>query len=350
MKQEHLETTHTRGPGISDMLVENLDFLATGAIAILFVLHFTGILLPVPKGSAKAADDLREARETVTRALQVSRFDEGAVVKDATELASRSRSAWAPIGGNAPQVRDGLTWPPAYEEAIRRGESNDIVFRAPADVRGSADAGLIRLNWSLDHENNVTPSGFVVLRSEGGGEFREIGRSAADAATYEDKAVRPGMTYTYRIVAMTDDPLVRSQVSRSDPSAPAEITAASDVKLTLLDADPAKGQALIQVEKWHDGTWWSKKFSVAVGQGIGQKDEGSGVDYASGRTLKSLRAEPRSESRARAEVVFDPDGKVRLGESGPITETIEVTEDFELVIASVEGGLLPPADVTLEKR
>jgi hypothetical protein len=72
---------------------------------------------------------------------------------------------------------------------------------APADLRTIADAAGVDLIWSA----SVAPdlSGYLVLRDDGaGGGLTAITPAAIAATQYRDESVRPGLTYTYAVVAV----------------------------------------------------------------------------------------------------------------------------------------------------
>jgi predicted small lipoprotein YifL len=86
---------------------------------------------------------------------------------------------------------------------------------APTNLNGLPDAGTVGLRW--DGVTAADLGGYLVLRGEGtGGTLQQLTPAPITATTYVDGTVRPGVTYTYVVVAV-------------DQSTPPNVSAHSNV-------------------------------------------------------------------------------------------------------------------------
>ncbi len=90
----------------------------------------------------------------------------------------------------------------------------------PQGLKAEAAGGRVRLSWSPSPEEDT--AGYHLYRSDGaGGRSRKIATASTGQTTYEDKTVRPGVTYVYTITAFD-----RAQPpNESPPSSPAKVSA-----------------------------------------------------------------------------------------------------------------------------
>jgi hypothetical protein len=162
--------------------------------------------------------------------------------------------------------------------------------------------------------------------------------------------VKPGVTYGYRVAALTEEVFVPSDQRRSPFSSQVSVVAATDFRLTILTTDESKKSIELQVEKWHNNRWWTKVFEVSQGDTIGSFDEGSGVDYSTGQRVDLLEFTVETRREPRSEVVFDKDGRVMLEGSAPLTEILEQELTFTKTILRVAGGVLPVQTLEHEQK
>lgn len=320
MREEHLESQSTEGLSLAERLRENLDLLAFVLALAAIGLMVSGHLFPLPERSKETKTELTQLTSRIDGSLSEVRYDADQVAREAHSQFATLKAGWSKTAATTDRPPNSLTYPESLLAARRKGESNRIVFLPPLDVVAHADHGVIRLSWTRHQDNNVEISEYAIHRAEGRGQETELLRVGGNVTAYEDRAIKAGYTYTYRIMALTTDLIVLSQIDKSAPSEPSSAEAVADFRLTLEAADIAAQKAEIRVEKWHGGSWWPKKFVVAVGTPIGSKDEGSGVDFTTGRTLKTLRSETGTETVVRHDVVFDDLGRVRLVSGIPMTE------------------------------
>ena len=350
MKQEHLETTAApRGP-LKEMLLRKMDLVAALAGIAVLVLFFAGWLLGPPddlEGQSTALDaGLAEAEQH----LMDTRFSGHAYEMRVRGVLDEVRATWGKVGAEKPEVAAAITWPAVLVKMRRDVESNEVVFPAPQDPRAEARFGANRIEWTTHEDNNVPLSGFRIMRKTGTGALSVLRTVGADVFEYDDADVKPGKDYTYRVLALTEDPTIASQKAESDPSEPATVTAVADFKVGLENVNLEAKTATFKVEKWHNGVWYEKRFTHRIGDVIGRNDAGSGVNYTSGRVMKTLDTERGTEDKERLEVVFDRAGKVLITDGAPVTEKVLVTETFERVQVLLEGGDLPPRTLMYEKR
>ena len=72
---------------------------------------------------------------------------------------------------------------------------------APTNLNGLPDAGTVGLRWAAVTASDL--GGYLVLRGEGtGGTLQQLTPAPITATTYVDGTVRPGVTYTYVVVAV----------------------------------------------------------------------------------------------------------------------------------------------------
>ncbi|MEE2712446.1 MAG: fibronectin type III domain-containing protein [Planctomycetota bacterium] len=350
MKEEHLETTAAPREPIKEVLLRKLDLMAALLGVVVLALSISGLLFGPPDDLDEQVTALTAVVEEARQHLGDTRFSRTAHEIRVQEVIEDVRSTWGKVGADKPKVGSAVAWPAILVTQQRDVESNEIVFPAPQDPRVEARFGANRVEWTTHEDNNVPVSGFRIMRKVGGGALAELKTVGADVFEYDDTDVRPGKQYTYRVLAVTEEPTVVDQRAESEPSAPATTTAVADFKVTLDDVDLAAKTATFKVEKWHGGIWHEKRFTQKIGEVIGRNDAGSGVNYTSGRVMKTLDSEQATEDRERLEVVFDGAGKVLIADGSPVTTKVVVTETFERVKVLLEGGDLPPQTLTYEKR
>jgi predicted small lipoprotein YifL len=72
---------------------------------------------------------------------------------------------------------------------------------APKNLTVIASAGAINLAWEANAESDL--AGYIILRAEAGGAtLQQLTPSAVRENTYTDTTVKPGVTYTYAVVAV----------------------------------------------------------------------------------------------------------------------------------------------------
>jgi hypothetical protein len=71
---------------------------------------------------------------------------------------------------------------------------------APAGLAAVGTEGAINLIWSAGSEADL--AGYLVLRSEGGGEPAALTTEPVKPATYRDDNVKPGVRYSYVVVGV----------------------------------------------------------------------------------------------------------------------------------------------------
>jgi hypothetical protein len=351
MKEEHLEKTHVEKPSLMERLVANMD-LVTGAAAIaILVMVIVGVLAPGNPDLPPTRASLAAAAEEFQRGVTETHFDKEAgsdMVLQRREAVSRG---WKAVPGTPPEGSAGDVYPRVLVEALRKGQRNEVVFLPPKGLKAEAGRGAIEVRWVEHEDTNVSPRAYAIMRSHDGGRAEQIAEVPGGQFSYRDTGVQPGIRYTYQVASVTDDAiLVNQNRRRSELSSPVTIEAVADFKISLVEADAEAGRATFKVEKWQDSASFDKRFTVEVGQEVGALDEGSGVDYTTGRTLASLKAKTESRSRVRREVVFDAEGRVAIEGGQAVTEEVVLVEDFVVVTAALEGGGLPPSTLVLEKR
>lgn len=351
MKEEHLSSAAPTREPFKDVLLRNLDMIAAGVGVILLALHLFGVVLGTPADLEHQISELDATLAEVDEHLGDTRFGTDRYQVRVSEVIDEVRRTFGKLPVDTVTGKPDVAFPDALVKQARAGESNSMSFFAPQDVRGEARFGANRIEWTAHEDNNVPLSGFRILRREGDrGTPTEVGATDGDTYQYDDADVKPGRSYTYFVVAVTDDPAVADQMPQSPRSLPITLEAVADFKVTLVDADEDTRTATFKVEKWHKETWFSKQFTARVGQIIGENDPGAGIDYTTGRRVKSIEFKDAFEEKTREEVVFGPDAKVQIKDGAPVTETVTVREAFQEIRVAVEGGGLPPKTLTHEKR
>jgi hypothetical protein len=109
---------------------------------------------------------------------------------------------------------------PVVESAIaepREVEYRDLFAPAPpAGLVALVEEGRVRLVWEAVRAADL--AGYRILRRAGAGDFEPLGAGLITASERVDETVAPGVTYTWRVVAVDDD---------GNASPPAEVTASA---------------------------------------------------------------------------------------------------------------------------
>ncbi len=91
-----------------------------------------------------------------------------------------------------------LAAPTAGVLTITDGRIRTSPRRLAYSYRGTS----VTLNWTDDADNET---GYQIQRKDGGGDFRTVGRVAANRTSFTEGGLREGRTYTYRVRAVRDD-------------------------------------------------------------------------------------------------------------------------------------------------
>lgn len=352
MKEEHVQTAPDLKVGVGELLRKNLDLIALGLVVVLVLLEFAVGLLPRSAGDGNLEEELVSATAILDAREAARPADFEARGTRPAELAEDLRTAFRGATDAAPALEGLAAWPEAVIAAWKKGEPNALIFREPADLNGVAERGLNLIRWTVHTDHNVPLESFVILRRRGAadGEFVEVGRVDATTTSFEDKAIQAGHLYTYRVRGFAEEGAVAAEQRLGPLSEPVVLEGAADFRLTLLEADEEARTATFTVEKWHEGAFWPRRFTVAEGAGIGAPDAGSGVDYTTGRVLQKLAIEHLSSKRSLEEPVFGPDGRVLIEGGQVVREAVEVTEPYDRITVHLAGGGLPERQMSVEKR
>ena len=99
------------------------------------------------------------------------------------------------------------------------------------DVQGLQvfqEADFTLLNWQ---DTSSVEDGFIIMRKEGSGDFKEIGRAGRNSTDFFDSQVAPGVTYTYTVKAYN---------GISESGSGDEVKSTSNLRLTILHASDAE--------------------------------------------------------------------------------------------------------------
>lgn len=349
MREEHLERTVERGP-LAARLQENLHGILAGAAAVFLALVVAGVLFAPPQDSLDARSRLQAAAEDLAAHLHGVRFDHAAYAERVAGLAAGVQGRLAPLDIESAPDLDVSPWPAKLLADLRDGRGNEVRFSAPDKMSVDPDRGFNQIRWSIDPGSNVRISAFAIERAEGSMPFREIGRVPGEVFAFEDRLIRPGVAYAYRVAAETDEAFLPSGQRRSPASEPVSVVAIADFRLTLLRGRSDDGVAEVQVDKWHEGRWWTRVYEVRQGEAIGAPDPGTGVDYSTGRQVDELRFEEAVRVEPLLQVVFDGAGRVRVEGGAPVTELMDVERRWIKVVLRVSGGTMPPEILEAEQK
>jgi len=160
--------------------------------------------------------------------------------------------------------------------------------RPPVDLNAEPEKGLIRLSWKTNGKQTsdvkITEcrvyrlSSVETARGEqpklvhttqtNPGQFQKTPNRTfvPRAFEWEDRNIEPDETYRYWVSIFAKD-LPKPE---SDLAGPVEVRSVSDIEIRVVLG--AQDRATLLVRKFHEGVWREKKFVVAVGGFIGQRD------------------------------------------------------------------------------
>ena len=350
MREEHHETQAQKAP-FSERLRVAVPKLVVLAGLVLLGLVVAGVLLAPPQRAVDAVNRVRAQASELEQSLDERAFDVPAYGHRLEEASRKVRQGFEAVPGDPIQAPSVSPWSPELLTAWGTGESNVIGFYPPTDVTAVGDRGRIEVYWTQDERNNVALSRVTVERSTSGGPFLSVAELEGDAVGYMDRDVKAGVTYGYRILASTEEPLVPAPSRTTAPSSVVSCEGVADFKIRLLSANRETQEARLEVQKWHEDRWWTREFTVTEGAAVGEVDPGLGVDYGTGRKLKSLGFIEEDKTEQRLLVVFDANGSVLLEGGSPVTEAKDVEVHLLRVVGTLSGGGLPEQTLELvEKR
>ena len=171
-------------------------------------------------------------------------------------------------------------------------------------LKAVADLDAITLSFSLlPLKKDETPAKLeaIVIERREAASWAEVARLPLDATTWRDTTVRPKRSAGYRVVVVSNDPLLRTA---KQPlvrlSAEAVATMPAVFKASILTADPMARTACLVVERYAAGKWSRTQENHSVGSSATlKKVEDVTVTLTSKRcTSKAMQpCTPSEESR-----------------------------------------------------
>lgn len=280
--------------------------------------------------------DLRAQQQETSEAAE-SRFKKTEAFGYLSSLQiekTKIREAWE-TPASPKELGAGLFYHTPTLNDLRDGRDLVLNFSPPRDVVGTADIGVVRLQWRVDPTGTVNVSGYSVFRREGDGETKELAQVGEGSTSFEDRDVRAGVNYFYSVAARTDeDLLVANGNELSSQSAPIHVMGKTDYEIRPLKYDVGASSLRVAVRKHSGGVWHERAFNIKQGQMVGARDPGSGVDFSTGCQLTQLKATPEIVVATTSEVVFLPNGKVLL-KDGKVVRIERSTERKGLSVVGI---------------
>jgi hypothetical protein len=277
MKEDHLEK-QLDAPPLGARIIELAPTIIGGLGVVFLILVVFGVILTPPTESQEVLADLRTGRESLRDQLDTTRIDLQVFSERVAVASDGALAISSALTGTAPEVERVSPWSRERESMWRQGKSNVAHFGAPTGLVVDPERGFNRVRFVADLDTTISVREHVIERMEGAGKFATLTTLPMPVTEYEDRAVKPGVTYGYRVAALTEEVFVPSDQRRSPFSSQVSVVAATDFRLTILTTDESKKSIELQVEKWHNNRWWTKVFEVSQGDTIGTFDEGTGVD------------------------------------------------------------------------
>jgi hypothetical protein len=345
MREERLEVKRQSRRGLGDRLLDNLHwFAAWGAIGAVAA-QGAGLWL-APAHGPEGVADAEAAYVRFDDSANLASFPGPERLKEVESTLAALSQAMAPAAVPEVSAPRGLTYPPAFLETLKPGAANEIRFAAPVDLRVSAEVGGVDLAWTDPAGNNVRIKEFEVLRGAEDGAAETVVKTVpGDVFTTRDGTAEAGRTYRYRVRAVAADTTASTGgAAKSAPSEGAVVKAIADFKI---EAVGLKGEALVvKVSKWSGGAWRDRNFEVRQGDAVGGRDDALGLDFSTGRRVKSLRIETKTAPVVRREVIFDAEGRVVVEGGAPRRVSVTREETFQVATATLEGGSMPADTLT----
>ena len=325
-------------------LLDNLDIVVFGATVVV-----VGLVLAMGWGTARA--DALQAIEAATKArgdletaLEVDRYrdEEGARVLDSlADFPDRVKKQWEPPRTAVPSGA-GLFYHRSAVEELRNGVDPEIRFLPPTDLEAKAEIGSVMLRWNENENASVVVTGYTIYRrKDKTTDRRKIASLDANSFEYVDRDVQAGTLYFYDVTALTTDPvLLVDEVNESDPTRPVHVRGLTDYEIKSKNWDEAAKRLRVVVRKYSRGVWHEKDFDAVVGQVVGRRDDGSGVDFATGCVVLDIANREEIVRETVREVRLAADGRVLLGDDGrPELDDVEYERPFRVIVLTVKDRL-----------
>jgi len=103
---------------------------------------------------------------------------------------------------------------------IRSDAENSSVVVPLTGTGGSTAQPAITLNWSAPASSPAPITGYIAYRSTSGGTYTALNSTPSTVATYVDKAVQPGITYSYYVESVASNGLTSDPSSTVEASVP----------------------------------------------------------------------------------------------------------------------------------
>ncbi|MCA9321457.1 MAG: fibronectin type III domain-containing protein, partial [Planctomycetes bacterium] len=221
--------------------LDQLDLITFGIVLIGAIwLLSSGI------GSGRAHRDLaleraQGAQASLAAALAEDRYEEepGARVLDIVgRVPEDIARQWAP-GLEPHPLPAGFFYHGPTLTDLREGRDLELRFPPPTDPKLEAEIGLIRVIWGRDDRGTVPVTGYSVYRTGPDGAERRVAQVDPDQTVWVDTQVQAGRLYSYRVSAVTDEPLlVRRNRAESRRTRPTSVRGKRDYEIKLVSHEP----------------------------------------------------------------------------------------------------------------
>ncbi len=306
-------------------LKDSIDLIVFGLVVVgAFAVLLTGDAI----GRHHRDEALSKASQTLEMlddVLTEDRFEqqeEARVLAILAEIPPVVDRQWNPPPVDHP-LASSLFYDPATLEDLRGGRELELRFPAPKDLAAQADVGVIRLQWRRDDTGTVPVTGWVVYRQAPGEEEERVASLPFERTQFDDRSVKAGVLYTYRVAALTDEPiLLKRKRNESRKSRGISIRGKRDFEILPLSWNEGTKTFRVRVRKFHRGTWYEKDFDAVKGEAIGVLDPGTGVDYRTGCLVVGVDSRTEEVEETRDEIQFDEKARVLVKEGRPLTRRV----------------------------
>ncbi len=333
-------------------LKDSIDLIVFGFVV---VGAFTVLLTGDAIGRHHRDEAVAKARQTLELlddALSEDRFeqqDEARVLAILAEIPQVVERQWNPAPCD--EVLDSsLFYDSATLEDLRVGRELELRFPAPKNLAAQAEVGVIRLQWRRDDTGTVPVTGWAVYRQAPGEEERRIASLPFERAQYDDRSVKAGVLYTYRVAALTDEPiLLKRKRNESRKSRGISVRGKRDFEILPLAWNEGTKTFRVRVKKYHGGTWYEKDFDAVKGRMIGTLDPGTGVDYRTGCLVVSVDIRTEEVEETRDEIQFDEMARVLLKDGKPLTRRITYRRPVQRILLHYKDPVGRLTDLELRR-
>jgi|GEM_PF-3344791 len=300
--------------------VAKLLFAGSIAVAVGFALLAVAAQAP----SKAAVDDVKTVSAALKKRIEAKGKGDVPALPAVEEVVAGWREAHAPRA-------DLPAWifyrEPRIVKTIIKPEDKRKELYPPVDLKAEARPDFtVSLAWKPNPKTTAEVKGYRIFRWKKGREKPDepVSQRLTKTASFVDDdyaSLAPLETYLYAVEVLTEVE-VKSPGGQAVSSEPVEVSLPDDREVLFHGEGASVVMAVLYVKRFHRGDWAKERFSVKLGDAVGDKamtevnGEKVRLDFSTGRLLGGIDEEMKVEKEVERVPKRDEKGRPTYGEDG----------------------------------